>query len=155
MQRVDHFLWLFLRVITGALMVPHGMQKLFGMFGSPGIERLGQIFESQAGLEPGVPFVILTGTVELLGGLGLIFGVLTRLSALGLFSVLSGAIVLVNASSGFFWTNGGIEYPILWASLCLCFIVRGGGRYGAYNLIVSRRSQGAPHEAGLLGKLLD
>lgn len=131
----DETLWTLLRISTGAIMVPHGAQKLFGMFGSPGWERLGEIFEAQAGLVPGIPYVLFTGSVELLAGLGLMLGVLTRLSALGCLSVLIGAIVLVNINSGFFWTRGGIEYPLIWSILCLCFVIRGGGEHSVPRLV--------------------
>ncbi len=87
------------------------------------------MFEKQAGLVPGGPYVVLTGAVELLCGIGLAIGLLTRLSALGCLSVLTGAIVLVNARAGFFWTRGGIEYAVMWALVCLCFAVRGGAQW--------------------------
>ena len=132
----DEILWTLLRISTGAVMVPHGAQKLFGMFGSPGWERLGEIFETQAGLVPGVPYVLFIGSVELLAGLGLMLGVFTRLSAFGCLSVLVGAMALVNINSGFFWTRGGIEYPLIWSILCFCFVIRGGGAYSVPRMVL-------------------
>lgn len=87
------------------------------------------MFESVAGLTPGAPFVYLTGAIEFVGGLLLLLGLATRLAAAGAVCVLIGAIVLVNARSGFFWTGGGLEYPAMWAVLCMCFVIRGGGAY--------------------------
>lgn len=127
--RFDDYLWLALRVAAGGILVPHGAQKLFGVLGSPGIDVLSTVFEDVAGLSPGMPFVYFTGAVEFFGGLLLLLGLATRLSALGAVGVLVGAMVLVNMRSGFFWTSGGIEYPLMWTVLCLCFVVRGGGAF--------------------------
>jgi len=31
--------------------------------------------------------------------------------------------------SGFFWTSGGIEYPLMWGLLAVALVLRGGGAY--------------------------
>ena len=37
--------------------------------------------------------------------------------------------------AGFFWTDGGYEYPLLWGIAALTFAIRGGGRYSLDALI--------------------
>lgn len=140
-RRADELLWLALRVIAGGFLVPHGMQKLFDVLGSPGIEAMTLLFERKAGLSPGTPFVYVTGVIELVGGLALALGLLTRVAALGCMLLLLGAVVLVNASAGFFWMGGGLEYPLMWALLCGCFMIRGGGPYGLDSLLPRLRPQ--------------
>ena len=37
--------------------------------------------------------------------------------------------------NGFFLTEGGYEYPLLWGILALSFVIRGGGRFSLDALI--------------------
>jgi len=38
-------------------------------------------------------------------------------------------------SFGYFWTNRGYEYALLWALLCIAIFFRGGGRFSVDRLI--------------------
>jgi putative oxidoreductase len=72
---------------------------------------------------------------EFLGSLGLIFGFLTRLSALGLISVMLGAILTVHKQYGFFmnWMGNqageGFEYHLLVIGVASALLIRGGGAF--------------------------
>jgi putative oxidoreductase len=35
----------------------------------------------------------------------------------------------VHVPNGFFWTEGGYEYPLMWALLAVSILLRGGDRY--------------------------
>lgn len=118
--------WPLVRSTTGLLLMPHGAQKLFGWFGGYGLTGTGQYFESALGMSPGVLFAALAGAVELFGGLALVLGLLTRPAALAV-AVLLGVALSVHIPAGFFWTEGGIEYPLMWLSLALAIALRGGG----------------------------
>lgn len=116
------------RVAVGAFLVPHGAQKLFGWFGGYGLEATGQFFQTQLGFSNGYLAALTAGSLEFFGGIALALGLFTR------FAALSIAIFLAVASNahfgaGFFWTDGGWEYPVLWAIVALSFITKGGGRY--------------------------
>ena len=37
------------------------------------------------------------------------------------------AVLKVHLASGFFWTQGGYEYPLLWACLAGAIFLKGGG----------------------------
>ena len=41
----------------------------------------------------------------------------------------------VHLPNGFFWTSGGWEYPVLWATVAGFFAIRGGGRLSLDRLI--------------------
>ena len=123
-----------LRVAAGAFLVPHGAQKLFGWFGGYGLEATGQFFQSQLGFSNGYLAALGAGSVEFFAGLALAAGLFTRISAAAI------ALLLLVASNvhfgaGFFWTDGGWEYPILWAILVASFVTKGGGHYSADNLL--------------------
>ncbi len=120
--------WPLVRVITGLLLIPHGAQKLFGWFGGHGLAGTGQFFESTLGMSPGVLWAGLAGGVEFLGGIALVLGLLTRPAALGVV-VLMAVAMTVHIPQGFFWSDGGYEYPLMWGVLALAIVLRGGGAW--------------------------
>jgi putative oxidoreductase len=82
------------------------------------------------GMSPG--FTRFLGLVELAGGLGVAFGVLTQFAALGLILVMLGAI----QKKIFVWKTGfwgkhsdGWHYDLLFVVMCLVIATTGGGRY--------------------------
>ena len=121
------------RVTAGLLLVPHGAQKLFGLFGGYGLEATGQFFASKLGLP--ASFALLAGLIECVGGLMLALGLATRAVAALVFGVMAVAVVFVHLPNGLFWTNGGYEYPLFWAVIALSYAIRGGGAYSLDRLI--------------------
>ena len=117
-----------IRVTTGLLLMPHGAQKLFGWFGGYGLSGTGSFFGETLGMQPGVLFALLAGLVEFFGGLALVLGLLTRPAAAAV-AVLLAVALSVHWSNGFFWTNGGVEYPLMWLLLAIALLLRGGGEY--------------------------
>jgi len=127
-ERLGSFGEPLIRVTAGLLLMPHGAQKLFGLFGGGGISGMAGFF-AQIGIEPAVPVAILAGLVEFLGGLFLALGLLTRPAALAITVLMAVATFQVHLGNGFFWTGGGYEYPLFWGLVALGFVLRGGGRY--------------------------
>jgi putative oxidoreductase len=114
-----------IRFFTGLMAMPHGAQKLFGWFGGDIQGTAG--FFSQIGLEPALPLAYLVGATEFFGGLFLALGFLTRPAAIGIAILMAIAAFKVHLGNGFFWTNGGYEYPLLWCLLAVGLALRGGG----------------------------
>ena len=71
----DYFYFVF-RIIIGGLFIMHGAQKLFGSFEGPGMEN----FANFVGLSTTV--ACIPATVEFVGGIFLVIGLLTRWAAL-------------------------------------------------------------------------
>jgi putative oxidoreductase len=115
------------------LLVPHGSQKLSGWFGGSGIAGTEQFFASKLGLPPWV--AVLAGLVEFGGGLLLALSLVTRVAAVLVMGLMTVAVIQVHLPYGFFWTEGGYEYPLLWGILALSFVIRGGGRFALDALI--------------------
>lgn len=127
---------LILRLVVGAVFIAHGAQKLF-VFGLPGVAKG---FEGMGVPMPGVTAPLVAG-VELLGGLALVFGLLTRLASLGLAIDMLGAILLVHLKGGFFMPTGyEFALTLLGASLALMFT--GAGAYSLDAVIAGRRAGG-------------
>ncbi len=122
---LDRYMLPMLRIVLGVILIPHGCQKLFGMFGGAGFARFTQIFEG-IGYKPGWFWVLLVALTELVGGLMLIFGFFTRFAALAVVIFMLNAVWFTSAK-GFFWTAGGSEFSILLLAVALVFMIRGGG----------------------------
>jgi putative oxidoreductase len=120
------------RVALGAVMLPHGMQKLFGWFGGHGLAATYGFFTTQLGI-PG-PLAALAIALEIVAPLALLLGAFTRAAALGIIAVMVGAIVVVHLPHGFFmnWEGAkageGFEYHLLAIALGLACVIAGGGR---------------------------
>ena len=60
------------RVATGLFLMPHGAQKLFGLFGGYGLSATEQFFATKLGM-PG-EMALVVGLIEFFGGLALAVG---------------------------------------------------------------------------------
>ena len=126
-----------MRITAGLFLVPHGAQKLFGWFGGYGLDATGQFFTDQLGFSQGYLSALASGSIEFFGGIALALGLFTRLSAMAI-SVLLIVAMTVHLPNGFFWTNGGYEYPLLWLILTLSFVIKGSSDYSVDKLISNR-----------------
>jgi putative oxidoreductase len=129
------------RTILGAVIFPHGAQKLLGWFGGYGFDGTMKFFTESMGLP--APLALLIILAESVGALALIAGLGTRIAALGISAVMAGAIITTHASVGFFmnWfgnqSGEGFEFHLLALALSLPLLVLGGGRYAVDRWIES------------------
>jgi len=85
---------------------------------------------------------------ELLGGIAMLFGFLTRLAALGLVIIQIGAIATVTAFKGFYQeAGGGYEFNLVLVAACLSLLLMGGGMLSIDHWFASRREQKAQEKA--------
>jgi putative oxidoreductase len=118
-----------LRAGLGIILIAHGSQKLFGLFGGMGLNANGALFD-RLGYHPGMFWGTLVGCTEFIGGILLVIGLFTRPAALAVVIFMIFSIQFTSAK-GFFWSAGGMEYSILILLVALMFAVRGGGDYSA------------------------
>ena len=107
---------LFQRLVLGAVVLPHGLQKVFGWFDGYGIDgTLG--FFAQLGVPAALGWLVILS--DSLGAVALIAGLGTRLAAFGTAATMLGAILLWHLPNGFFmnWDGSGagegFEYHLL------------------------------------------
>lgn len=121
------------RVLLGAVMLPHGAQKLLGWFGGYGFTGTMNYFTGTMQLPSALAFLVIVS--ESLGSLALIFGLCTRLSAFGVVATMVGAVLTTHLKVGFFmnWFGNqageGVEYHLLALAVALPLVVRGGGAF--------------------------
>ncbi|MGH7542038.1 MAG: DoxX family protein, partial [Gemmatimonadota bacterium] len=121
------------RIALGAMILPHGMQKLFGAFGGPGFDGEMALLTQTVGI-PWI-FAFLVIVAEFFGGVGLLLGLLGRAAALGVGSVMVGAALIGHVQHGFFmnWSGSlpagaeGWEFHLLALALVAIVILRGSG----------------------------
>jgi len=131
-----------LRLVLGVIFFAHGAQKMLGWFGGYGFSGTMGFFTSVMHI-PAL-FAFLAIAAEFFGGLGLIFGLLTRIAAFGIFSNMVVAIAMVHGQFGFFmnWTGQqkgeGYEYHLLVLAITAFLIIRGAGAASVDRLLTSR-----------------
>jgi putative oxidoreductase len=123
-----------LRLVTGFLFAAHGWQK-FNEFTIAGTQA--------SFVKMGVPAAEVAApvvaTLELVGGLALILGVLTRVFAALLALDMLGALVLVHAPAGVFAASGGFELVLLLAAAAAAVALVGAGKVSADKVLFGRR----------------
>jgi putative oxidoreductase len=131
MQTDEDVGMLIVRLALGAVIFPHGAQKLLGWFGGHGFADTMQFFTGQLRLPAAV--VLLVVLAESFGAVALITGFLGRVGALGVLCVMLGAIFKVHLPNGFFMNwygtqqGEGIEYHLLAIGMALAVMIKGSG----------------------------
>jgi putative oxidoreductase len=118
-----------IRFIAGAMMIPHGYAKVFG-----GIEGTTKFFAS-VGLEPALILAWYIGLLELVGGICVALGLLTRFMSAQLIGLLAVATFYIHLPSGFIWVKGGFEYPLFWMVVMIAITIKGGEKLSLDNLM--------------------
>jgi putative oxidoreductase len=131
----DNWAPLIARLALALVVFPHGAQKLFGWFGGNGFSGTMGYLTTQGGL----PYVIalLVILIESIAALMVLFGLATRVAALGIFGLFTIIALQFHSSYGFFmnWQGTqqgeGLEYFIILIGLALTLIITGGGKASA------------------------
>ena len=129
-QKGSPYAYAFMRFATGAVLVPHGIQKILytpmEKF-APNIANKGLPLPEVLGY--------LTYFTESVVAICLAIGLFTRVAAVIIWIEMAVIITVFQWQFGYFWTNRGIEYALLWLLLCTAIFFRGGGRYSVDHMI--------------------
>ena len=123
------YMYPLLRVMMGLFFVPHGMQKLFGMFGAPPMAAYVKSFGHMGPFWEHAGWVYYIGCLEFFGGILMAIGLATRLVAIQFVCFMAMAAFVANWPRGWFWTKGGTEAPLSWGIVCLVILIYGAGRF--------------------------
>jgi putative oxidoreductase len=133
-----------LRLVLGVVFFAHGAQKMLGWFGGYGFTGTMGFFTGA--LHIPAPFAFLAIAAEFFGGLGLIFGLLTRVASFGIFSNMVVAVAMIHHQFGFFvnWSGTqkgeGYEFHLLVLAITTFLMIRGAGAVSIDHLLSSRPS---------------
>jgi putative oxidoreductase len=124
---------LVVRIAAGLIFMAHGSQKLFGAFDGGGLEKTVQML--------GSPLGYLVAVGEFFGGVGLVFGFLSRFSAAALILIMIGAIVKVHGPNGFFLDKHGFEYNLSLIGNLLPTLICGPGQFSIGQFFLPKSSR--------------
>jgi putative oxidoreductase len=130
-----------LRLALGVIFFAHGAQKALGWFGGYGFTGTMGFFTGVLHIPAALAFLAIGA--EFLGGLGLIFGLLTRVAAFGVFCNMIVAVAMIHHNFGFFmnWTGAqkgeGYEYHLLLLAASAFLMIRGAGAASVDRLLSS------------------
>src|ERR1700726_4389234 len=130
-----------LRLDLGVVFCAHGAQKMLGWFGGYGFSGTMGFFTGMIHIP--APFAFLAIAAEFFGGLGLIFGLLTRVAAFGIFCNMLVAVAMVHHQFGFFmnWVGAqkgeGFEFHLLALAMTVVLMIRGAGAASLDRLLSS------------------
>ena len=132
-----------LRIFLGLVILPHGLQKVFGWFGGFGFTGTMHHFTETMG----IPYLLalLAIIAESAGAAALIAGFLTRISAFGVGITIAVGALMVHLDNGFFmnWFGNqageGFEYHLLVVGMALALMISGGGSFSVDRLISGKK----------------
>ena len=125
-DKIREFSPLPLRIIIGITFIIHGLPKLVGVGKTQG-------FFGHMGLPPELALPI--ALLEVIGGIVLICGILTRITSILLIIEMIGAIFTAKISKGFV---GGYELDLLLIFIALSLLISGPGRVSIERDILKR-----------------
>jgi putative oxidoreductase len=134
---------MILRVVLGIVFFAHGAQKMLGWFGGYGFTGTMNAFTQ--GMHIPAPFAFLAIAAEFFGGLGLIFGLFTRVAAFGIAVNMLVAIVMVHRQFGFFanWAGTqkgeGYEFHLLALAMCTFLMIKGAGAVSLDRIVAGEK----------------
>lgn len=117
-----------IRLGLGAVMIAHGAQKVLGSFGGSGFNAFISGNTPFGFMKPTWLWLAAAALSELVGGLLLVFGFLTRVGAFFIAATMLTAVVGVHWTGGFFASNRGYEYPLTLLAMAIALMISGGGQ---------------------------
>jgi putative oxidoreductase len=106
-----------IRILAGIAFIVHGLPKLSNIAGTE------QFFANMVGLPASMALPV--GLLEVIGGIALIVGVLTRIASIMFIIEMIGSTITAKLSRGFI---GGYEVDLLLMAISISLLLTGPGR---------------------------
>jgi putative oxidoreductase len=142
---------LILRIVLGGALGAHGLQKVFGLFGGPGIGEFARILGDHGYTSQTTVLSWVAGVTEIAGGALLILGLFTPIAAGALLAVTANVVYLTYREGFFLGTGDGFEYHLVLGGLALALLFTGPGRV---SLDVNTPWRRRPVPFGIVGFVL-
>ena len=118
------------RAIVGVVIAAHGAQKLFGVWGGPGLAGW-TAGMARMGMRPAALWAVLTALAEFAGGIALGLGFLLPITAAIVTMQIGTALAKIHWPKGFWSNAGGIEFTLVLVAVAL---ISGISDPGAWSL---------------------
>jgi putative oxidoreductase len=128
-----------IRLSLAAVMIGHGAQKVLGSFGGSGFEKFVSGTTPFGFMRPAWLWLGAAALSELVGGVLIVLGLLTRVGAFFVACTMLTAVVGVHWGS--FFSPKGMEYPLVLLGMALALLISGGGM-ASVDLALSSGSRG-------------
>lgn len=116
------------RLTLGVIFIAHGAQKVLGVWGGPGWSAFTGGTTPFSFMRPAWFWLGAAALSELVGGVLVLLGLLTRVGAFFLTATMLTAIFGYHLQGGFFLSNKGYEYALALLGMSVALLVSGGGR---------------------------
>lgn len=124
-----------LRFAVGGVFFAHGAQKIFGLWGGPGVAGFARTLDG-FGFTNTTTLSWVTGITELVAGAFVVLGVATPLAAAGLLAIMVNTVSL-KVSNGFFIAGppgaGAVELDVVLGLAAAAIVLIGPGRIALDN----------------------
>ncbi len=117
-----------IRLALAAVMIAHGAQKVLGSFGGSGFNAFIGGTTPFGFMRPAWVWLAAAALSELVGGLLVALGFLTRVGAFFIACTMLTAVIGVHWTGGFFAANRGYEYPLTLLAMSIALMISGGGQ---------------------------
>jgi len=117
-----------IRLGLAAVMIAHGSQKVLGTFDGPGFKAFISGNTPFGFMRPAWLWLGAAALSELVGGLFVGLGFLTRVGAFFIACTMLTAVMGGHMPNGFFGANRGFEYPMSLLAMALSLLIAGGGQ---------------------------
>ena len=117
-----------LRLVLAIVMIAHGGQKVLGLWGGPGFQQFTSGGTPFSFMKPTWLWLGAAALSELVGGIFVGLGFLTRVGAFFIACTMLTAIAGIHWPNGLFGSNKGYEYPLMILGVALALVISGGGQ---------------------------
>jgi len=117
-----------IRLALAAVTIAHGAQKVLGSFGGSGFNAFISGNTPFGFMRPTWFWLGAAALSELVGGLLVGLGFLTRVGAFFIACTMLTAIAGVHWTGGFFASNRGYEYPLALLAMAVALVISGAGQ---------------------------
>ncbi len=116
----SRYAYSLMRLVVGLAFAQHGAQKLFGVLGGA---------DGRGGSVEMLSLMGLAGAIELVGGLLVALGLMTRVAAFICSGLMAAAYFMAHAGRSFWPIENGGELAVLFCFVFLYIASRGGGPF--------------------------
>lgn len=128
-----------LRLALGIAFIGHGAQKVFGSFNGPGFKNFMAFPAPFSFMRPAWLWMAAAALGELIGGVLIVLGLLTRVGAFLIVCIM--LTVIIGMLWPKFFAPDGMELAVAFLGMALALLITGGGQASVDRMLGGRRDR--------------